>query len=244
MIKIEGNRIYVDTCKLKATFDKGVLVSLIRKSDGRSFIQSNSEGNSPLRLIYSGQESVSLGGETGDQMICLSINDYHAEIRFNSWNGDGLLSISEDQKTGDLVVEPSGYASRPGLKSCRWMITGIDKGLDLVAPVYQGIKLSLDDPLIRNSQWNWPIRWEAGMAILEGDNGGFWIHCQDDRYHYKSLKVGTQNDPQCLGFDTETYGPLENNLGTGGLAWRINVYEGDWHIPASQYRDWQPRHTI
>jgi len=238
MIKIEENRIYVDTRTLEATFDKGVLISLVRKSDGRSFIQSSSEGNSPLRLVYSGQESASLSGEAGDQVVCLPINDHHAEIRFNSWNGDGLLSISEDQKTGDLIVEPSGYASRPGLRSCRWMLTGIDKGLDLVAPFYQGIKLPLEDPLIRNSQWNWPIRWEAGMAILQGDNGGFWVHCQDDRYRYKALKVGTQDDPQCLGFDTETYGPLEHNLGTGGLVWRINVYEGDWHVPASQYRDW------
>ena len=238
MVKVEGNCIFVDTRTLKATFDGGVLVLLVRKSDGRSFIQSNSEGRSPLRLIYPGQESVSLNGETKDQVMCLPISDHQAEIRFNSWNGDGVLSISEDQETGDLTVEPSGYASRIGVRACRWMLTGIDKGLELIAPFNQGIKLPLEDPLIRNSHWNWPIRWEAGMAILQGDNGGFWVHCQDDRYRYKSLKVGTQDDAQCLGFDTEAYGPLDYSLGTGGLVWRINVYEGDWKVPASKYRDW------
>jgi len=238
MIKVEGNQVHVDTCTLKATFEAGVLVFLMRKVDGRTFIQSEVEGHLPLRLIYPGQGPVSLGGEPGDQIICLPVGDHHAEIRFSSWNGDGVLSISEDQETGDLIVEPSGYASRPGLRACRWMLTGIDKELELIAPFYQGIRLPLGDSLIRDSHWDWPHRWEAGMAILQGKDGGFWLHCQDNRYRYKALHVGTQDDPQCLGLDTEAYGPLDNNLSAGGLAWHINVYDGHWQIPATQYRDW------
>lgn len=238
MIKIEGNQVHIDTRTLKATFEAGALVFLMRKSDGRTFIQSDADGYLPLRLIYPGQGPVSLGGEPGDQIICLPVSDHHAEIRFNSWNGDGMLSISEDQESGDLIVEPSGYASRPGLRACRWMLTGIDRELELIAPFYQGIRLPLGDSFISDSHWDWPHRWEAGMAILQGKDGGFWLHCQDNRYRYKALHVGTQHDPQCLGLDTEAYGPLDNNLSAGGLAWRINVYDGDWQIPATQYRNW------
>jgi len=238
MIKVEGNQIHVDTCTLKATFEAGTLIFLMRKRDGRVFIQSNMAGHMPLRLVYPGQEPVSIGGEQGDQVICLPVSDHHAEIRFNSWNGDGVLSISEDQETGDMIVEPSGYASRPGLRSCRWTLTGIDKELELIAPFFQGIWLPLGDPLIRNYHWDWPHRWEAGMAILQGNDGGLWLHCQDNRYRYKALHVGSQDDPQCLSLDTEAYGPLDNNLSAGGLAWRINVYDGDWQVPATQYRNW------
>ncbi len=88
-----------------------------------------------------------MDGESGDCIVCLPINDHQAEIRFHSWNGDGILSVSEDQETGALLMEPSGYASRPGLHTCRWMLTGIDKGLELIAPFYQGIRLPLYDSL-------------------------------------------------------------------------------------------------
>jgi len=43
MIKVEGNQVHVDTCTLKATFEAGVLVFLMRKVDGRTFIQSEVE---------------------------------------------------------------------------------------------------------------------------------------------------------------------------------------------------------
>jgi len=41
-----------------------------------------------------------------------------------------------------------------------------------------------------------------------------------------------------LGMDTEAYGPIDNNLTAGNLSWRINVYQGDWQVPAAIYRDW------
>jgi len=41
-----------------------------------------------------------------------------------------------------------------------------------------------------------------------------------------------------LGFDTEAYGPIDDNLSAGGLAWRINAYRGDWKVPAATYRGW------
>jgi len=36
----------------------------------------------------------------------------------------------------------------------------------------------------------------------------------------------------------EPAGPPDRNLAAGGLSWRLNVYEGDWRVPASEYCDW------
>ncbi len=238
MLKIDGNTIHIDTKTLKATMDKGVLISLVRKSDGKQLIQSKADGVMPMQLVYSGGELVPLDEYASDQVICLPINDHHAEYRLEAWNGDGVIDVYEDVETGDLIIEPSGYASRPGLRGVRWTMNGIDKDLDLIAPFFQGVKLPLESPFINNTFWEWPHRWEAGLAILQGKEGGFWIHCKDDRYRYKALQVGTKDDAQSLGFETQVYGPLENKLGSGGLAWRINVYEGDWQVPATQYKDW------
>lgn len=241
LVKADGNLVRVETRTLKAVLDRGLLISLVRKSDGRELIKSSADEKQALQLIYPKGEAVSLGDETGDRFKCFQINDNLAHVRIESWYGDAVISISADKTTGDLILEPSGYASRPGLRACRWLLTGIDPGLELVAPIFQGIHLPLEDPHVNNTHWHWPVRWEAGLAILQDEKGGLWIHCQDRRYRYKALQVGIPGDVRCLGFETDAYGPLDNNLSAGGLAWRINVYEGGWEVPAAYYRDWLSR---
>jgi hypothetical protein len=237
-LHIEGDKVLVETHTLKAVLDKGTLISLIRKADGKEFIDPGQVDTLALKLVYAGDEAVSLGEAPNDLVTCLQINEHRADIRLESWYGDAVISVEYDPLTGDLLIEPSGYASRPGLRACRWVVSGLNPELELVVPFYQGIQLPIEDPLIQNQRWGWPNRWEAGLAILLGDNGGFWVHCQDDRYRYKSLKVGCDEYPRSLGFDTEPYGPLDDKLGTGNLVWRINVFEGTWEVPAARYSEW------
>jgi len=244
MLKVDGDSLTVETKTLRARFQGGALVSLVRISDGREFLDGAEARSKPaLELVYPGRGAPALSGAPGDRVGCWRLNALSAEYRFEGWYGDGVLGVSEDPKTGDLVVEPSGYASRPGLQACRWNVAGIAPGLKLVAPFFQGVKLDLEDPLIAGSRWPWPHSWEAGLAILQGDAGGFWVHCRDDRYRFKALQVGPDSlgGQRRLGFETEAAGPLDRNLAAGGLAWRLNVYEGDWRIPAGLYRDWLRR---
>lgn len=239
MITTNGTQVIVDTPLLSAVLERGILIDLTRKADGRHLVKGRSQDIAPLSLIYEGTEIVPLGTESGDRITILPVNDHLAEFRIESWNGDGIISIAEDPLTGDLVITPGAYASRPGVRSCRWSLTGIDQALRLIAPLWQGVGLPLNDPIIHNSHFPWPFEWQAGLAILaDGDDGGLWIHCRDDCFRYKALHVGAADQPDCLGFDTEAYGPLGNSLGTGGLAWRINIYQGDWMAPATQYRNW------
>jgi hypothetical protein len=237
-VRVEGQQVRVDTSTLTAVFDRAVLVSLVRKSDGKELIHSSAKDKQGVFLIYSGQEAVPLGKEETDRFTPLRINAHRADIRIEAWDGDGVMTIADDPESGDMIVEVGAYSSRPGVRACRWLLSGIDPELELVAPFFQGIRLSLEVPFIKQTHWMWPHRWEAGLAILQGEKGGLWVHCQDTRYIYKALKVGMPGDAMCLGFDTEAYGPIDNNLSAGGLAWRVNVYEGDWKVPAARYRDW------
>ena len=52
------------------------------------------------------------------------------------------------------------------------------------------------------------------------------------------MKIGSKADPYFLGLDKEAYGPIDNNLSAGGLSWHVNIYQGDWQIPAIKYREW------
>jgi len=191
-----------------------------------------------LQLLYRGDETISIDESKFGNIITRQIAPLKAEIVFHSWDGDGVISVCVEPDSGAILIEPAAYSSRPGVLACRWNMAGIRPDLQLVAPFFQGIKLKLDDALIANTHWDWPLYWEAGLAILQSKKGGFWIHTQDNRYRYRGLQVGSRTQKNHLGFDTQAYGPIDDNLSAGGLVWRINVFEGDWTVPAEQYRRW------
>jgi len=239
MVRVDNNRVQVETHTLTAALERGLIVSLKNKKTGEELIGSFDRVRAPaLQLLYRGGEVVDVGESKFGSAACRQISSDRAEFVFHGWDGDGVIAVSADAETGDLVLEPSAYSSRPGVRACRWNLRGVREGLELVVPLFQGAKLKLDDAMIRDSRWNWPFEWEAGLAILAGEKSGLWVHTRDDRYRYKALKVGTKSEARVLGFDSEAYGPIEENLSAGGLCWRVNVFEGDWRAPAARYRDW------
>ena len=236
---IEDGRILIETRTLHAVMDKGFLVSLKSKATGEEFIHGvDTAKSAALQLLYRSDETVDISETEFGSITTRKVSDLTAEIIFHSWDGDGILTVSANPESGDVMIEPSAYSSRPGVRACRWNLAGLRRDLDLVAPFFQGVRLKMEDALVRDTRWNWPMFWEAGMAILQSSYGGFWIHCRDDRYRYKALRVGPKPDPFSLGLDSEAYGPVDESLGAGGIAWRINVFQGDWKVPAAQYRDW------
>ncbi|MBN1478784.1 hypothetical protein JXA70_00775 [candidate division KSB1 bacterium] len=236
---VKDNKIYIETFRLSAVIEKGFITMLKSKRSGQSLLQHvDVNSSAALQLIYRSDETVSIDNSTFGNIVTRALSDRRAEIVFHAWDGDGVILVSVDPETGDILIEPSAYSSRPGVRACRWTLKNFRTDLELIAPFFQGIKLKMDDPLIANTHWPWPMYWEAGLVILQGENGGFWVHAQDNHYRYKALHVGTQHETTCLGFDTEAYGPIDDNKSAGGLAWRINVFEGDWTVPTESYRQW------
>jgi hypothetical protein len=236
-VRVDGLRVLVETATLTAVLDRGRLVSLRSRRTGDELLGGGSE-ETALALVYRAGERVPVEGGRFGQVSARSLSATRAEVVVAGWDADGVIAVSADPETGDLVVEPGAFSSRPGVRACRWTIGGIRPDLELVAPFFQGVRLPLDDALLRDSHWPWPMHWEAGLAILAGRASGFWVHARDDRYRYKALHVGSGQDPRALGFDTEAWGPIDENRSAGGLAWRVNVFDGDWTVPATRYRDW------
>lgn len=233
MVRVDGNAITVETATLTARLEAGTLVSLVCRRDGREHIAARGDLGSPLKLVYPGRGTVDVLGKLASEVTTRQVSPWSAEVRLGGWDADGVLAVSEDRDTGDLLVEPSAYSSATGVLACRWQLPGIAPELELIAPFFQGVRLPLSDPLLQ-MRWAWPMFWEAGLAILQGSGGGFSIHCQDTAYRYKALHI----EGGALGLETEAYGPLSGSRGAGGLVWRLNVHGGDWRGPAARYRDW------
>ena len=238
-MQVQGHKITIQTPTQSAVIEKGLFTSLISEKTDEPFIEGVAvDKSAALQLIYRHDETISIDESKFGNIVTRQISPLRAEIVFHSWDSDGVIAVSVEPQSGAILIEPSAYSSRPGVLGCRWNMAGIRSDLKLVAPFFQGIKLKLDDPLIANTHWDWPLYWEAGLAILQSNKGGFWIHTQDNRYRYKALHVGSKAQKNRLGFDTQAYGPIDDNLSAGGLAWRINVFEGDWKDPAELYRGW------
>jgi hypothetical protein len=239
MLYIQDNTVRADTRTLNAVIKDGLITELTSKANNRKYIDiPDISKYSGLSLVYPHNRTVNISNGSQSEVKCLKINDYCVEFRIHSWHGDGIILISEDRETGDLIVEPSGFSGQKGVRSVKWAVPGVDKSLKLIAPLFQGIKMDMDDKLIHGGRYMWPMFWEAGFAILQGNDSGFWVYCKDTSYKYKTLSVGINGEPHALGFETDAYGPIDNNSSAGGLAWRLNVYEGDWRVPAAYYKNW------
>ena len=237
MIKIDGNTVSVITATQTAVFRDGVLVSLKDRA-GRSYVTADGSGEA-LYIVYRNNECVPLKNTGHGGVTARKLSDHEAEYFFEAWDGDGVLTIREDPENGDVTLEPEVTSARSGVIAARLPLSGMDGKLNLAAPLYQGVNMRPDDELLRGRKWTWPKDWEAGFAILlDNDTGeGFWVRTEDSRYRAKSLMTG-QGDGCGIAFDAEAYGPIDDSRSAGGIVWRINVFSGGWHTPASQYREW------
>ena len=238
MFYLSGNILTVETKTQTVTFSNGA-VTKIAARDGRIYTQSNAD-EAGCSLVWARGETRGLDTGTIETRL---LNEKRAEIIYHSWYGDGVVFITEDDETGDVIVRPAASSGRAGVRGCRFDIRGIEKSLSILIPAFQGVKLAMDDPLLTGENagatFNWPHSWEMGLIILESaKGGGLFIHCRDDRYKHKQLVVGAKGDPYRIGLVSEANGPVDSNKSAGGIDWRINVFEGGWRTPAAVYKNW------
>ena len=234
MLSLQDGKLIFETKTQIAVFEGGALVNLTSKIDGKQYVSAVAAPAMTIR--FRGNERYEMGKGTAESRI---LTDSRAEVVVHSWYGDGVIQLWEDAGTGDVLVRPSVYSDRPGVKSVEYDLRGISPELSAVLPVFQGVRLRLDDELLTGRCFSWPNGWEAGFAIFEGDDGrGFWISCFDDKYNYKSLQMGKKDDPFHITVTSDAHGPLDQNRSAGAIAWRIGVFEGGWRTPASVYRAW------
>ena len=248
IFKLENNVLTVETITQTATFENGIITSLISKITKRKYIETNA---AEVGVFVTWSNGGAKHLDTGS-VECHLLSEKRAEFVYHSWYGDGVTYICTDDETGDILIRPSATSGRLGVKGCAFCIKGIDKDLYALTPTCQGLKLKLDDPLYcghgtgdpinePGALYEWPISWEIGLVIFESDSetkDGFWVHCRDDKYLPKQLAAGNAADPYRIALISEAFGPLDNNKSAGGLTWRLNVYEGGWRVPAKIYKDW------
>ena len=83
--------------------------------------------------------------------------------------------------------------------------------------------------------------WEAQLAIIQGEQGGFFVRGSDTTFQFKALHYEKNAESFALGFETQNQAPFDALTSAESVIWRLNTYTGDWRVPAKQYRDWMER---
>ncbi len=238
-IQVTGTTLVIKTARLSATFEGPDLIEL-RNPQGRLLAGAPGKRTPSITLGFTNGETTPLCVSPYSQVTVVKVGERVAHVHVADENGDACLRLLIDSQER-LVIEPSAHTIRHNLCSVTWRLPGIVSDLRLVAPFFQGCRQDLEHPLVAGKHWEWPHRWEAALAILQGASDGFSVAAYDSRHHPKALRVGTGESARSLGFETVLHGPAHDTVAVGSLQWVIDTHAGDWQVPAGVYRAWLHR---
>jgi hypothetical protein len=158
------------------------------------------------------------------------------------------LTIAVDPANGDLVITPTVRANiEPvfgardrGVQRMSLHVLNLAHDLKIILPVGEGHAWTAapesDLFTAEAMRWNWPMHWEAGLAIAEGGDGCLGIWAVEPRLDYgRHLALGRSHGRWNLGFDYETTDMIYRCDRIENASWRINVFKGYWIKAAEPY---------
>jgi len=230
----------LDTKTLEAQFSRGSLSSLVDGA-GRVYVQS------PKELRGLGIHRVeathhATGAGTAESPPRDSNEVLRAYRGFTDLEGAAAeCTLRIDEATGDVILNQRCSSPAAGVWGVSWQIATIPLDYAVIVPGRSGIRLTATSPG-REHQFDYPIGWEAQLVIVEGAAGGFYVWAEDARGRFKRLIVERDDDGWRLTFVTINFAPFDELAACESVVWHLNVYEGDWRVPARCYRDWAEAH--
>ena len=235
-ITIDSNTIHVETNNYKVRFAPNAITYLHNKLTDETYTL-------PLEQTYEIQAAIL--GRNGDfyasrgTVKSRKINDHTAETRFQKGENEIALTIAIEPNTADLLINLDGIAETPGVSAIQWAIDNLNlTNLKLIVPS-EKVPLIDATSVIKRRPFLYPsTSWEAQLAIIEAEGGGFYIRSTDTTFKFKELFYWRFPDKFGLNIRTQNQAPWDTLTTAESVTWRLNTYVGDWCAPAQMYQDW------
>ena len=242
-IKIVDNNVFVETDTYEVQFMDGVITHLHNKLTEETYTLPLGVGGVTGFRGRSGLLRRNIGSIWTDQATLTQarkIAPLKAEIVFRQGQNEFRLFVGVDARSRDLLVEQEGTSDTAGVYGIQWGCVNLNSGnLDLILPADGGQIINAMAPFtFRDFQYPFPS-WEVQLAILQGEQGGFFVRGADATFQFKVLHYERYIDSSfALGFETQNQAPFDALTSAKSVVWRLNTYSGDWRVPARQYREW------
>ena len=243
-ITINDETVHVETDGYTVQFDRGVMTHIHNKHTDETYTLSPGVGKrgwSGLlrRRYFWDRENIST--DSTPLTSTRNITPLKAELQFGQAPNEVRLFITVDPITNDLIIEMEGVSDTPGVNGIQWGCGYLDtRNLKVIAPADGGRIIDATTPMTYTT-YSYPGSWEAQLAIIQGERGGFFVRSTDDAFQFKHLIYDRYGDGFALNFQTQNQAPFDTLTAAKSVVWRFNTYTGDWRVPAGQYRDWMER---
>ena len=239
-ITIDGETVHVETDNYKVQFDRGVITQIHNKLTAETYTLPH--GNLSGKRGQTGILRTETGRDVNPRELLLTEAKQHsaveAEIRFEQGGNAVLLFIAVDPDTGELLIKQEGISDGMGIYGVQWGLGNLNvRNLQLLLPA-QGGQVIDATSTITSRDFNYPGSWEAQLAIIQGEQGGFYVRGADETFQFKRLTCQKDSESLALGFQTHNQAPWDALNAVQSVVWRFNTYAGDYRIPASIYRHW------
>ena len=241
-INIIDNSVFVNTDAYEVRFVDGAITQFRNKLTDENYTLPISDDGFPIGISgRSGllrQNSSSIWIKEATLTEARKIAPLKAEIIFAKGQNEIRLFLTVDENTGDLLIEQEGISGTAGVYGIQWGCGNLDvKNLDLILPARGGQIIGATTPTI-SGKFNYPGNWEAQLAIIQGEQGGFFVRGTDKTFQFKAFHYEKNIESLALGFETQNQAPFDTLSTAKSITWRLNTYQGNWRVPTRKYRDW------
>ncbi len=241
-ITVVGDSVRVSTDTYKVQFVDGAITQLHNKLTGETYtlplgidgVPTGMSGRSGLLRRHDS----SFWTNAATQTEVRKIEPRKAEMVFSGGTNEMRLFISVDAVTGDLLIEQEGVSDTTGVYGIQWGCGNLNtRHLKLILPAQGGQTIDATSPITADS-FGYPEHWEAQLAIVQAEHGGFFVRSTDETFQFKTIHYEKDIESLALNFETQNQAPFNTLTAAQSVRWRLNTYIGDWRVPARQYRDW------
>ena len=243
-IKVVDNNVFVETDAYEVEFMDGVITHLYNKLTEEIYTLPLGVGGVTGFRGRSGllkRDGRSIWTDQVTLTTAKKVAPLKAEILFRQGQNEFRLFIGVDARSGDLLLEQEGTSDTEGVYGIQWGCGNLNvRDLNLILPADGGQVIDATTPFTSRS-FSYPGSWEVQLAILQGEQGGFFVRGEDKTFQFKVLHYEKDIESFSIGFETQNQAPFDGLTSAKSVVWRLNTYSGDWRVPARQYRDWMER---
>ena len=241
-LTILDNTVFVKTDAYEVQFKNGIITQLHNKLTEEVYTHPLGVDYVPTGISGLLKRSGGIWTDQATLTEARKIAPLKAKIVFRHEQNEIRLFIAVDGDTGDLVIEQEGISDTEGVYGIQWGCGNLNvRNVDLILAAEGGQIIDAMSPFTSRS-FTYPFSWEVQLAILQGEQGGFFVRSADETFQFKALHYQKDlGESFALGFETQNQAPFDALTSAKSVIWRLNTYAGDWRVPARQYQEWMER---
>lgn len=241
----EHSEVLAETDNYRVRFKNGVLIHFHNKLTQETYtlpIQGPSNIRRGLSIQYEeGEYGRTQWLDDSWEVESKRLTPFAIEIAYQRDYRTGQtcrLRIGIDPRTQDLVIHQTGTSELGGLIGVMWGCGYLNsQKVDVILPANGG-QIINDATELTGLGFEYPRNWEAQLAILQGENGGFFVRSTDTTHRFKAVGYKRNDKRFGISFQTDNLAPFHDKNEIISVEWRLNAYQGDWQVPALAYRNW------